>query len=68
MKKVLIGFVLAMAGAGWASDGAAVRPCAMERLPPSPVPAVAVNGKAETVELVPIALTQLRITFFPWTK
>ena len=36
--------------------------------PPSPVPAVAVNGKAETVELVPIALTQLRITFFPWTK
>ena len=37
MKKVLIGFVLAMAGAGWASDGAAVRPCAMERLPPGSV-------------------------------
>ncbi len=26
------------------------------------------KGKAETIELVPIALTQLRITFFPWTK
>ena len=37
MKKVLIGFVLAMAGAGWASDGAAVRSCAMERLPPGNV-------------------------------
>ena len=37
MKKILIGFVLAMAGAGWASDGAAVRPCAMERLPPGSV-------------------------------
>ena len=36
--------------------------------PRSPVPAVEVNDKAETIELVPIALTQLRITFFPWTK
>ena len=37
MKKVLIGFVLAVSGAGWALDGAAVRPCAMERLPPGSV-------------------------------
>ena len=36
--------------------------------PRSPVPAVEVNDKAETIELVPIALTQLRITLFPWTK
>ncbi len=36
--------------------------------PRSPVPAVEVNDKAEMIELVPIALTQLRITFFPWTK
>ena len=37
MKKVLIGFVLAVSGAGWALDGAAVRSCAMERLPPGSV-------------------------------
>ena len=37
MKKVLIGFVLAVSGAGWALDGAAVRSCAMERLPPGNV-------------------------------
>jgi hypothetical protein len=36
--------------------------------PPSPVPASAVTGKTEMIELMPIAFTQLRITFFPWTK
>ena len=37
MKKTLIGLVLAVSGAGWASDGAAVRSCTMERLPPGNV-------------------------------
>ena len=37
MKKTLLGFALAVAGAGWAAVGAAVRPCAMERLPPGSV-------------------------------
>lgn len=32
---------------------------------PFPCPAKAVQ---ETIELVPLALTQLRITFFPWTR
>lgn len=36
--------------------------------PPSPVPMAAVQGQVETIELVPIALTQLRITLFPWAK
>ena len=36
--------------------------------PPSPVPSTAVRGKVETIELVPIAFTQLRITLFPWTS
>ena len=35
--------------------------------PPSPVPASAVLGDVETLELVPIAFTQLRIALFPWT-
>lgn len=39
-----------------------------EEVPPSPVPAGAVLGRAETIELVPLALTQLRITLFPWTR
>lgn len=43
-------------------------PARAEDPPPSPVPAAAIQGKAETIELVPIALTQLRITLFPWTK
>ena len=37
MKKILIGLVLAVSGAGWASDGAAIRSYAMERLPPGNV-------------------------------
>ena len=36
--------------------------------PPSPIPADKVNGTVETIELVPIALTQLRITLFPWIR
>lgn len=36
--------------------------------PPSPVPSAAAQGKVETLELAPIALTQLRITLFPWMK
>ena len=35
--------------------------------PPSPVPASVLQGPVETIELVPIAFTQLRITLFPWT-
>lgn len=34
--------------------------------PPSPVPPSAIDGAEETIELVPIALTQLRIALFPW--
>lgn len=33
---------------------------------PSPVPSWAADGEAETIELVPIAFTQLRIALFPW--
>ena len=43
-------------------------PARAEDPPPSPVPAAAIQGRAETIELMPIALTQLRITLFPWTK
>lgn len=43
-------------------------PARAEDAPPSPVPTAAVNGRPETIELVPIAFTQLRITLFPWTK
>lgn len=33
---------------------------------PSPVPGWAADGDVETIELVPIAFTQLRIALFPW--
>ena len=42
-------------------------PARAEDPPPSPVPASAVEGPVETIELVPIAFTQLRMTFLPWT-
>ncbi len=50
---------------GWGSmrkdaPGRAVDP------PTSPIPQTAAVGEEETIELVPIALTQLRITLFPW--
>jgi DUF1680 family protein len=51
--------------AGWGQ----MSPCAPARAedpPPSPLPATAVCGRVETIDLVPIALTQLRITLFPW--
>ncbi len=35
--------------------------------PSSPVLASALEGGVETIDLVPIAFTQLRITLFPWT-
>jgi hypothetical protein len=53
--------------AGWGTMRADA-PARAEDPPPSPVPAAAVQGKAETIELAPIALTQLRITLFPWIK
>ena len=34
--------------------------------PPSPIPSDARRGALETIELVPLAFTQLRITLFPW--
>lgn len=37
-----------------------------EEVPPSPVPENAVEGPVQTIELVPLAFTQLRITLFPW--
>jgi len=43
-------------------------PARAEDPPPSPVPATLVHGDVETIELMPIAFTQLRITLFPWTK
>ena len=43
-------------------------PARAKNPPPSPVPAAETKGAAETVELVPLALTQLRITLFPWTE
>ena len=52
--------------AGWGT----MRPDAPARAedpPPSPVPAAAADGGVETISLVPIAFTQLRITLFPWT-
>ena len=36
--------------------------------PPSPIPTDKASGTVETIELVPIALTQLRITLFPWIR
>lgn len=53
--------------AGWGRMSAAAPARAVDP-PPSPVPATAVRGDVETIELVPIALTQLRITLFPWTR
>ena len=52
--------------AGWGTMRAEA-PARAEDPPPSPVPASAVQGGAETIELMPIALTQLRIALFPWT-
>ena len=43
-------------------------PARAEDPPPSPVPAALVQGDVETIELMPIAFTQLRISLFPWTK
>ena len=53
--------------AGWGTMRADASARA-EDPPPSPVPPAAVQGKVETIELMPIALTQLRITLFPWTR
>ena len=52
--------------AGWGTMRSDA-PARAEDPPPSPVPVEAAQGKVETIELVPIALTQLRITLFPWT-
>ena len=52
--------------AGWGSMRMDA-PARAEDPPPSPVPASAVEGPVETIELVPIAFTQLRMTFLPWT-
>jgi hypothetical protein len=52
--------------AGWGRMSAAAPARAIDP-PPSPVPAAA-RGDVEMIELVPIALTQLRITIFPWTR
>ena len=51
--------------AGWGSMRAEA-PARAEDPPPSPVPPTAL-GKVEQIELSPLALTQLRITLFPWT-
>lgn len=51
--------------AGWGQMRADAKARA-EDPPPSPVPAAAAAGAWETIELAPIALTQLRITLFPW--
>ena len=51
--------------AGWGSMRAEA-PARAEDPPPSPVPQAAL-GKVEQIELSPLALTQLRITLFPWT-
>lgn len=53
--------------AGWGTVKADA-PARAEDPSPSPVPAAAIQGKVETIELVPIAFTQLRITLFPWAK
>ena len=52
--------------AGWGTMRSDA-PARAEDPPPSPVPAGAVDGEAETIELVPVAFTQLRIALFPWT-
>ena len=52
--------------AGWGTMRADA-PARAEDPPPRPVPAAA-QGKIETIELVPLALTQLRITLFPWAE
>ncbi|MBR5457861.1 MAG: hypothetical protein IKV56_03755 [Kiritimatiellae bacterium] len=36
--------------------------------PKSPIPVGEAAGMVEKIKLVPIAFTQLRITFFPWLK
>ena len=36
--------------------------------PPSPVSLPDAQDEVETIELVPLALTQLRITLFPWAR
>ena len=53
--------------AGWGQMRADAKARA-EDPPPSPVPAAAAKGAVETIELVPIAFTQLRITLFPWLR
>ena len=50
--------------AGWGTMRAAAPARAVDP-PPSPVPPAAL-GKVEQIELSPLALTQLRITLFPW--
>ena len=51
--------------AGWGAMRAEA-PARAEDPPPSPVPSTA-RDTVETIELSPLALTQLRITLFPWT-
>ena len=51
--------------AGWGTM-LADAPARAEDPPPSPVPSSAAAGDEETIELVPLAFTQLRITLFPW--
>lgn len=60
VKAVRTGYV------GWGTMNASA-PARAEDPPPSPVPPSAAQGVAETIELVPIAFTQLRIALFPWT-
>ena len=51
--------------AGWGTMRADA-PSRAEDPPPSPIPSSSAQGITETIELVPVALTQLRITLFPW--
>ncbi len=53
--------------AGWGKMDA-YAPARAADPPPSPVPAHALRGPEVTIELVPIAFTQLRMTLLPWAK
>ncbi len=53
--------------AGW-GQMSALAGARAEDPPPSPIPESAAKGNVVNIELVPMALTQLRITLFPWFK
>ena len=66
LERRLVAKAVRTGYAGWGTRRAEA-PARAEDPPPSPVPASAVRGGAEAIELMPIALTQLRIALFPWT-